>query len=98
MAEQTINIKDSTRQGIKAVATREITTALQNISKAKSGIYGIRFALKHFEANNFENDSDNDTSITCFHASCLLDGIELLSNIIDEQVQDIFAGVEAIIS
>ena len=72
----------------KIIVLRSVKHALESIGKAQSGISGIRFALKSFEANDFEKDSNNDYSLNGYHAACLLDGIEALSSLINIAVNE----------
>lgn len=82
----------------KIMVIRELKENLQTISQAQSGISGIRFALKSFEANDFEKDVNNDYSLNGYHAACLLDGIEALSSLINIAVNESMFDIDSIIA
>lgn len=81
-------IKEVSQEINNIFVLRSIKDALESIGKAQSGISGIRFALKSFEANDFQADISTDYALNGYHAACLLDGIEALSSFINKTVND----------
>ena len=78
----------------KIIVIRSLKDSLEAIGKAQAGISGIRFALKSFEANDFQADRSTDYALNGYHAACLLDGIEALSSFINIAVKDSITDID----
>lgn len=89
------NMQEVIERANKAMDRRRVSESLQKISRSNFGIYGIRTAMKDFEASNFgEDEASTDIVINAYTASCLLSGIESLSELIRISLKELVSDLQ----